>query len=161
MSTVTATSTWSLRTLGRTADKTDSVALREQDLALLSAELESLERRFRRDFASGYIAETPQKLRDRLHRYYAALLGRNDYPAVSCNAPWVSAFIESDGEVRPCFFQPSLGNLRKAGSLLSILNSPEAIRWRRRLDTRSDEICRKCVCSLQLTGAESREQSSS
>ena len=29
--------------------------------------------------------------------------------AVSCNAPWMSAVIEADGSVRPCFFHQSVG----------------------------------------------------
>ena len=102
------------------------------------------------DFASGYIAETPAKLRRRLLRYYEALHDRADFPANICNAPWVSSVIETDGTVRPCFFQPALGNLYEAGSLAAIIYSPEAIAWRKGLDVRRDAICRKCVCTLSL-----------
>jgi hypothetical protein len=31
--------------------------------------------------------------------------------APRCNAPWVSAVVETDGAVRPCFFQQAIGNL--------------------------------------------------
>ena len=79
-----------------------------------------------------------------------ALAGQGDFPGVTCNAPWVSAVIETDGAVRPCFFQPTLGNVRAAGSLGAVLNTPEAIRWRAGLDTARNAICRKCVCSLAL-----------
>ena len=140
---------------GWDADRTQSVALRETDLPLLAAELDVLEQECQADFAGGYIEENPEKLRRRLYQYYAALLGEGDFHPVDCNAPWVSAFIESDGQVRPCFFQPPLGNLRQAGSLRAVLNSDEAIRWRQGLDTRRDEICRKCVCSLQFSGTAS------
>ena len=58
--------------------------------------------------------------------------------------------IETDGTIRPCFFQPPLGNVHEAGSLEAVLNSPEAIAWRGGLDMRRDEICRRCVCSLAL-----------
>jgi Fe-coproporphyrin III synthase len=62
----------------------------------------------------------------------------------------VSSVIEADGTVRPCFFQPPLGNLHRAGSLDAVLNSPEAIAWRAGLDVRRDPICRRCVCTLAL-----------
>jgi Fe-coproporphyrin III synthase len=100
------------------------------------------------DFASGFIAESPEKLR-RLVRYYAALNGAGDFPATRCNAPWVSTVVEADGTVRPCFFHRELGNIRER-SLADILNSPEAVAFRRNLDLATDPICRKCVCTLHV-----------
>ena len=109
------------------------------------------------DFASGYIAESPDKLRRRLSQYYAALLGSGEFFPNDCNAPWVSSVIESDGTVRPCFFQEPLGNIHTSrGGLGAILNSAEAIAWRQGLDTRRDAICRKCVCTLSLSAPEAR-----
>lgn len=127
-----------------------TVALAADDLPLLAAELDALEREHAADFAEGFIAESPEKLRRRLLQYFAALLGREDFAPVECNAPWVSAVVEADGMVRPCFFQPALGNLRTAGSLGAVLNSPESIAWRQGLDMARNEICRRCVCSLAL-----------
>jgi radical SAM protein with 4Fe4S-binding SPASM domain len=127
-----------------------AVALPVDDLPLLAAELDALEREHAADFAEGFIAESPEKLRRRLLHYFSALLGRGDFAPVECNAPWVSAVVEADGMVRPCFFQPALGNLRTAGSLGAVLNSPEAVAWRQGLDMRRNEICRRCVCSLVL-----------
>ena len=126
------------------------VALGPNDLPMLTAELDALEQERAADFASGYISESAIKLRRRLHQHFAALLGQGDFFPNDCNAPWVSAVIESDGAVRPCFFQPPLGNIYEAGSLDAILNSPEALAWRRGLDTHRDAICRKCVCTLSL-----------
>ena len=131
-------------------DRVGQVALEPDDLPLLAAEIDTLEREYAADFAAGYIAESPLKLRRRLSQYYAALLGQGDFFPNNCNAPWVSSVIESDGTVRPCFFQPPLGNIYEAGSLDAILNSPEAIAWRQGLDMRRDAICRKCVCTLSL-----------
>jgi MoaA/NifB/PqqE/SkfB family radical SAM enzyme len=127
-----------------------AVALEAHDLPLLAAELDALEREHAADFAEGFIAESPEKLRRRLLHYFAALLGQGDFAPVECNAPWVSAVVEADGQVRPCFFQPALGNLRTAGSLGAVLNSPEAVAWRQGLDMARNEICRRCVCSLAL-----------
>ncbi|HYR08150.1 MAG TPA: SPASM domain-containing protein, partial [Longimicrobium sp.] len=81
---------------------------------------------------------------------YAALLGDAELAPNSCNAPWVSSVLEADGTVRPCFFQPPLGNVREAGSLDAVLNSDGARRWRAGLDVQRDAICRRCVCSLSL-----------
>ena len=55
------------------------------------------------DFATGFVAEDPAKLR-RLPRYFAALNGDGEFPATTCNAPWVSTVVEADGTVRPCFY---------------------------------------------------------
>jgi len=117
---------------------------------VLAQELDALETEFAADFASGYIAESQAKLRRRILHYYTALLGQADFPPVSCNAPWVSAVIEADGTVRPCFFQPPLGNIYQASSLTSLLNSPTTLAWRAGLDMARDAICRKCVCTLSL-----------
>lgn len=135
---------------GWDAGRVMEVALERADLPLLAAELDALEIENASDFASGFIAEPAIKLRRRLYQYYAALLGEADFFANSCNAPWVSSVIESDGTVRPCFFQPALGNINEAGSLAAILNSSAAIAWRQGLDTERDAICRKCVCTLSL-----------
>jgi Fe-coproporphyrin III synthase len=134
------------------------VALDASDLPLLAAEIDALERECAADFQSGFIAESPDKLRRRLTQYYSALLGAGDFFPNDCNAPWVSSVIESDGTVRPCFFQPPLGNIHTAGGLTAILNSADAIAWRRGLDVRRNAICRKCVCTLSLRDSASASQ---
>lgn len=135
---------------GWDVEQAAAVALTQQELPLLAAELEALEREHADDFAAGFIAEGPEKLCRRLLQHFAAHLGRGDFAPVECNAPWVSAVVEADGVVRPCFFQPALGNLREAGSLEAVLNGPAAVAWRRGLDMARNEICRRCVCSLAL-----------
>jgi Fe-coproporphyrin III synthase len=100
------------------------------------------------DFQSGFISENPDKLR-RLPRYYAALNGDGDFPDTVCNAPWVSSVVEADGSVRPCFFHPAFGNIHEA-PLESILNSPDAVAFRRGLDVKTNPICKSCVCTLSL-----------
>ncbi len=135
---------------GWTPERAAEVALSAEELPLLEKELVALGRECSQDFARGFIAERPDKLHRRLHDYFSALTGQGDFPAVTCNAPWVSTVIETDGTIKPCFFQPPLGNIHEAGSLEAVLNAPEAIAWRRGLDVRRDEICRRCVCSLAL-----------
>jgi radical SAM protein with 4Fe4S-binding SPASM domain len=133
---------------GWSPGRADSIALDDSSLPRLAEELSALQRDCAGDFASGYIAETPDKLQCRLSEYFGALLGRNVWPPNRCNAPWVSTVIAADGTVRPCFFQPPLGNIFQAGGLEAVLNSPPAVAWRRALDIRLNEICRRCVCTL-------------
>ncbi|HXO21657.1 MAG TPA: radical SAM protein [Thermoanaerobaculia bacterium] len=135
---------------GWSGERAAEVALSAAELPPLAAELDALERDCADDFAAGFIAESPQKLRRRLHQYYAALLGQGDFHPNRCNAPWVSTVVEADGTVRPCFFQPPLGNIRRDGGLSALLNSPAALAFRRGLDVSRDAICRRCVCTLAL-----------
>jgi MoaA/NifB/PqqE/SkfB family radical SAM enzyme len=100
------------------------------------------------DFNSGFIAESPEKVQQ-VYDYYAAFYGLNPFPIKKCNAPWVSAVIEADGSVRPCFFHDAIGNIRDQ-SLASILNSDTAINFRNTLDMSTNTTCVKCVCSLNL-----------
>ena len=135
---------------GWNVERASDVALEADELGELAAELDALESENSGDFQSGFLAESPAKLRDRLCRYYAALLGPVEFAPVECNAPWVSTVIEADGTVRPCFFHRPLGNIHRAESLGELLNSEAALAWRRALDTRTDPICKRCVCSLNL-----------
>ena len=135
---------------GWSAERVGEVALAPAELSALAAELDALEAEHAADFTSGFIVEDPTKLRTRLLSYYAGLLGQEELVAPQCNAPWVSTVIETDGTVRPCFFQPPLGNARTAGGIGAVLNSPQARAWREGLDVSRNEICRRCVCSLAL-----------
>lgn len=99
-------------------------------------------------YRAGFIAERPSKMRQ-LAQYYKAILGKKPFPERKCNAPWVSAVVESDGEVRPCFFHKSYGNLF-GKSLPDILNSANAISFRKNLNMKTNTICNRCVCSLHI-----------
>lgn len=121
----------------------------EEELPELQAMIERLIRNHQGLFDSGFIAESPDKLR-KIGQYYRASYGLNPYPYKKCNAPWVSAVVEADGSVRPCFFHPPLGNIHE-GELGDILNSPEAIEFRKSLDMERNETCVRCVCYLNLS----------
>ncbi len=128
----------------------DSVAVGPEDLPFLAAELDALERDCAAELASGFIAESAGRLRARILWHFAAHAGRGDFAPITCNAPWVSAVIEADGTVRPCFFHPPFGNVRTDGSLEAILNSPAALSFRASLDVPTNPVCRRCVCNLNL-----------
>ena len=124
------------------------VMLSESEVDEFDRELEEFIYDRRIDIASGYIAENPAKLR-RIAHHFRAALGLAAASAPRCNAPWVSAVVEANGAVRPCFFHAAIGNLNEQ-PLLSIVNGEAALEFRRNLDVVSNPICRRCVCSLYL-----------
>ena len=121
----------------------------EEELPLLKKSLDQVLEYYAAEMDSGFIAESQSKL-GKIYEYYAAFYGLNSFPFKKCNAPWVSAVVESDGNVRPCFFHEALGNIREQ-SLKSILNNPKAIAFRKNLDMSTNPVCVKCVCYLNLS----------
>lgn len=99
------------------------------------------------EFAGGFIAESPDRLR-RLPQYYAAILGEEPFPGNRCNAPSVSVVVEADGTVRPCFFHDAVGNIRQR-SLRDIV-SKDLAAFRASWRPSSDAVCERCVCALNL-----------
>lgn len=97
-------------------------------------------------FASGFVAESPDKLR-RLPRYYRALAGDGAFPPVDCNAPWVSVVVEADGTVRPCFFHEAIGNVRETPLESIVTDNLRA--FRRAFRVGRNPVCERCVCSLR------------
>jgi MoaA/NifB/PqqE/SkfB family radical SAM enzyme len=119
------------------------LALDEQQISELAIEFAGL----LADWAgTDFLIENEVKL-ERILRHFRAHLGIVEPAAPLCNAPWVSAVLESDGTIRPCFFQDPIGKAG-ASSFLEVLNGPEAIRFRSQLNVSTDPICRRCVCSL-------------
>ncbi len=131
-----------------TRERISEVALSVDECLEFDSIVERSISELRSDYNSKFIAESPQKMR-RLVQYYNALNGLGVFPIPVCNAPWVSAVIESDGRVMPCFFHKPYGNIYE-GKLVDILNSPAAVSFRRTLNVERDPVCRKCVCSLKL-----------
>jgi len=126
----------------------EKIALSVMDIGLLHEEIERLIIDCKDEIAKRFILESPEKLR-RIVPHFRAQLGLAEPSAPMCNAPWVSAVVEADGSVRPCFFHPAVGNMHDNG-LLQILNGPQALEFRRNLDVESNSTCRRCVCSLHL-----------
>lgn len=125
------------------------ILLSKSELPELKAVIQKINVDYKDDIDGGFIAESEQKLMN-IYHYYAAFYGMVPFPYKKCNAPWVSTVIEADGSVRPCFFHEVMGNIRDS-SLGDILNSPEAIDFRKTLNMTSNDICTKCVCSLNLS----------
>jgi MoaA/NifB/PqqE/SkfB family radical SAM enzyme len=133
---------------GWSGERTSDVALDGGETTEFCALVERMIVAYAADFASGFIAETPEKLR-RLGRYYSALNGNGTFAENRCNAPWVSAVVEADGTVRPCFFHDPVGNITTA-SLREAVNSEAALAFRQALDVRTNPVCRRCVCTFNL-----------
>jgi len=121
----------------------------KEELAEMQEILDYIINRYQNLFEDRFIAELPEKLQ-KIPGHYGALHGLNPFPYKKCNAPWVSAVIEADGSVRPCFFHKVMGNIRDA-SLEQILNSDKAYRFRKELDIQQNNTCLKCVCYLNLS----------
>jgi len=126
-----------------TPERAAEVALEPHEIERLDREIELLAQQ-----GEGFVREDASKLR-RIARHFRAQLGLALAEAPRCNAPWVSAVLESDGTVRPCFFHRAIGNARER-PLRDVLNSGEALSFRRTLDVAADATCRRCVCSLYL-----------
>jgi MoaA/NifB/PqqE/SkfB family radical SAM enzyme len=144
---------------GRTDNFVSDLALQAQDLPQLERILESMEHDHAADFRSGFIAESPQKLR-RLHQYFAAIHGQAAYPPVRCNAPEFSAVIGATGRVQPCFFisgpldarlsatGASDAGARAGDDLAGVLNSGAMGALRSAIREGQRAECKTCVCSL-------------
>lgn len=130
--------------------KQRSIVIPEDGISAFEEEVENLIQEHAPDIESGFLRESPSKLR-RLVLHARAQHNQLQPVAPRCNAPWISAVVEADGTVRPCFFHRSIGNVHDH-SLADILNSQEALRFREQLDIQSDPICQRCVCSLYLEG---------
>jgi MoaA/NifB/PqqE/SkfB family radical SAM enzyme len=123
-----------------------SPALTADDLPDFSKVLNRLERDYAADFVSGLIAESPRKLR-RLYDYFATLNGESPFSPPRCNAPHLSAVVEVEGSLRPCFFLPRVVKLGDR-TLLEALNAQAAIEMRKAYRTGQRSECARCVCSL-------------
>lgn len=125
------------------------ILLSEKELRELQCVISRLFSEHADDFDTRFIAESPEKIQ-RIYDYYAAFYSLNPFPQKKCNAPWVSAVVEADGNVRPCFFHDTMGNIRDA-ALTDILNNDIAVNFRKTLDMSTNQTCVKCVCSLNLS----------
>lgn len=136
------------RAEGWPEERRSLVALRSGEVEQLACEVEALIQENQADLLERFIAESPCKLR-KIVLHFRSQLGQCQPVSPLCNAPWVSAVIDTEGNVLPCFFHPPVGNIRD-GSLTSVLNAERAINFRRNLDIAANPTCQRCVCPLHL-----------
>jgi radical SAM protein with 4Fe4S-binding SPASM domain len=128
----------------------DSIALTPDEVDALDGELDRLIAAHWAQFETGFLQESPVKLRG-IVRAFRVHLGQLPARAPLCNAPWVAAVLEPNGDVRPCFFHPPYGNVQHA-TLQSVVTGAAARRLRDSLDVSAHPTCKRCVCSLNYRG---------
>jgi Fe-coproporphyrin III synthase len=132
-------------TLERQAD----VSLSRAEVSELEHEIELLIQTYQEDIKTGFISESAEKLRLIGTRFRERVEGTPPKAPI-CNAPWVSAVVEVDGSVRPCFFHPPIGNTNQL-SLEEAINTETALRFRASLNVATNPICQRCICSLNYS----------
>jgi MoaA/NifB/PqqE/SkfB family radical SAM enzyme len=134
-------------------ERQNQIVLTRQEVLALEEEITSLTRENSRDIWTKYIVESPDKLWNIVRRFKEQL-GELPPIAPRCNAPWVSAVMEVDGSVRPCFFHRTIGSA-KGQTLEQVINGQDARRFRGSLNVSENAICQRCVCSLNYKGPQS------
>lgn len=138
---------------GRTDGFSTDLALLPEELAELGALLGAMERECATEFSSGFIAESPGKLR-RILQYFAALHGKAPYPEVRCNAPEFSAVVGASGQVQPCFFISGPAESSLQGDSMALDDLSRTLNGERMRELRSSiragerAECKTCVCSM-------------
>jgi MoaA/NifB/PqqE/SkfB family radical SAM enzyme len=132
--------------------KQRQIALTLDQISTLEEQLYEIASRWK---GTGFVLDSCEKLA-RIVDIFRSYATSREPQAPHCNAPWVSAVVEADGNVRPCFFHPPIGSL-KHHTLLQILNGPAAVVFRQSLRVSSNPICRRCVCSLNWKNAAAAE----
>ena len=127
-------------------EKQGQIGLNIEEAKALEEEIEQLILQYKASINHKYIVEPAAKLR-KIARRFREHLGQLTPQAPTCNAPWVSAVIEVDGSVRPCFFHRTIGNITSS-TLEEVINGEAAQAFRQSLDIETDATCRRCVCSL-------------
>ncbi len=132
---------------GRIDDFSSDLALRVEDLPVFEGLVRSMEAEHAESFESGFIAESPQKLR-RLLQYFSAVCGREAFPQVRCNAPEFSAVIAANGRVQPCFFIPGPPEADAWRDFQGALEGDGMVARREEIRSGKRPECSTCVCSL-------------
>jgi MoaA/NifB/PqqE/SkfB family radical SAM enzyme len=127
-------------------EKQSEIGLNLNEVSALEEEIEQLILQYEAGINHKFIVEPAAKLR-RIARRFREHLGQLTPQAPTCNAPWVSAVVEVDGSVRPCFFHRTIGNITSS-TLEEVINGEAAQEFRQSLDMENDATCRRCVCSL-------------
>lgn len=129
----------------------NQIMLTHPEVEALEEEIAALIREYVVDIRTRYIRESEYKLK-RISRRFREHLGELSPIAPQCNAPWVSAVLEVDGSVRPCFFHKKIGSV-EGKTLQQVINGYDARAFRTSLNVSEDPICRRCVCSLNYKPA--------
>jgi len=123
------------------------LALRTDELNEFEHLVGEMEQVYAAEFRSGFIAESPSKMR-RVLQYFRAVNGLGAFPGVRCNAPEFSAVVGADGSVKPCFFIPGPMNAIVKTDLEAVLNARPSTSLRAEIRAGKRPECARCVCSV-------------
>ena len=140
------TSTAFNRNLIWPGERQRQIVLTRGEVQELEQEIEALVEENVVEFETRFILESPEKLRS-IPRRFREQLGDLAPRAPLCNAPWISAVVEVDGGIRPCFFHEKIGDA-SAMPLEQAVNSTAAMEFRTLLEVENNPTCQRCVCSL-------------
>ncbi|MDE2447376.1 MAG: radical SAM protein, partial [Gammaproteobacteria bacterium] len=132
----------------RHEDFVADLTLGAEDLPLLEGILTTLEREHAEDFRTGFIAESPEKLRRQLLGHFTAVRGLGPFPPVRCNAPEFSAVIDARRRVSPCFFIGGPPQAVVTDDLGATLNGEDMTALRASIRRGERAECSRCVCSI-------------
>ncbi|MEL6342265.1 MAG: radical SAM protein [Myxococcota bacterium] len=119
---------------GRATPPLNTPALRQELSALVKA------------LPDGFVQDSPAAL-DRIWQKLAADQGLQEHRPPRCDAPWTSTVVGADLSLRPCFFLPARGDVRRGlasglAQLAPILTT---------LQVEAHPTCARCVCWARLT----------
>jgi radical SAM protein with 4Fe4S-binding SPASM domain len=116
----------------------------EDEIVAFAKVLARVQKDFSADLASGFITPNIKGLW-RIRDYLQAQTD-DSFPKIQCNAPFSSCVIESNGDIKPCFFSESFANIHQKpiSELKRLMNSDRARAVRERLKGQSG-ICRRCA----------------
>ena len=123
-------------------EKQSEIGLNLEETSALEEEIELLILQYEAGIDHKYIVESAAKLR-KIARRFREHLGQFPPQAPTCNAPWVSAVVEVDGSVRPCFFHRTIGNITSS-TLEEVINGEAAQQFRQSLDMETNPTCQRC-----------------
>jgi MoaA/NifB/PqqE/SkfB family radical SAM enzyme len=131
----------------RTSAASNELTLSRDDLPHLQDCLAAMESAYAAEFRSGFIAESPRKLR-LIQQYFSAVQGLGPFPAVLCNAPEFSVVVTATGGVQPCFFISGPAEATMNNGLSAAIEGVSMTRQRADIAAGAHSECKTCVCSM-------------
>lgn len=129
-------------------ESNENILLNETEIKEFKKIIEDAISKYKNEFDNKFISESSEKM-FRILKYYEACIGLGEYPRNICNAPNVSTVITSTGDILPCYFLPSFGNVKK-NSIGELINNETIKSTRKDVKNYSLERCKQCVCTLYV-----------
>jgi MoaA/NifB/PqqE/SkfB family radical SAM enzyme len=130
-------------------ESNENILLSETELEEFKKIIEETISKYKDEFDRKFISESPEKM-FRILKYYEACLGLCEYPRNVCDAPNVSAVITSTGDILPCYFLPSFGNVKK-NSVKELINNETIKSTRKDVKDFVLKRCKQCICTLYIS----------